>query len=819
MTRLPGVPRSIAVVNGVAPVVKTAALASTPELSRSRGLTILALTSSVVVSLEVLTTRVLSVVTWYGLAFLVLSIAMLGLTAGSLQAYDARDRGEPIAPWIARRLELLALSVVGAVGVALSVPLVSDPSATTLTAILVVAGANAVPMTMGGGVVARIMAETDAPVGVVYAVDLAAAALGALSPLVLLGPLDGPSAVIALGVFAAGAALLARPRWSTAALAGLLALVVVGNNRSTYGLRVRFVKTAFMPPGNVPYYEGWNALSNIYMYPPGTVDPAGALWAPSPHAPKVDVRIATAQIDGEAGTRAHMYSGDVRELDVLRYDATNVAHWIRRDGLACVIGVGGGRDLESALVFGHPQVLGVEINPLLVGMLHTIHRDSPVADDPRVTLVTGDGRSVLTQLAPHCSTLQASLIDTWAATGAGAFAHTEATLYTREAWALFLKRVEPDGVLTFSRWYSPTRVSETARLVSLTVTSLLDRGVANPPDHFAIITAGALATLVLSPSPLSPEDVATLHTRAGELGFNVLLAPDQQPADPLLRALVATGAVRDLGAAGEPAELDTSPPTDDRPFFFQLLLPRAWRHPFELARQGMFNSGVIGGNIFATVQLLFTFFAVGVIALVLLGPALYRAARTRNSLPGVRPAVYFSMLGVGFMLVEIALVQRMHVVLGHPTYALVVVLAGLLVATGAGSFLSTILVSKPTQVSGIAIATAVLLAVLPRLVIGPLAHATLATGLAVRVLWTGGVAALVGLFLGMLFPSGVRYVTRDRGVPVALALNGTAGVLGTVLAVVVSVAFGISTSLEVAAAAYAIAAWVGPHGWTRVSPS
>jgi hypothetical protein len=796
-------------------------LVQVQQLSRARALTILALTSSVLVALEVLITRLLSVVTWYGLAFLVLSIAMLGLTAGSLHAYEARDRGEPMAPWVAHRLELLALSILGAVGITVTVPLVSDISVTALTAILVVAGAIAVPMTMGGGVVARIMAESDAPVGVVYAVDLGAAALGALLPLLLLGPLDGPTAVIALGVPAAVAAAVARPsgstRWGAVGLAGMLLFLVATNNGSASGLRVRFVKTAYMPPSHAPYYEGWNALSNIYVYPPGMLDGPHVLWAPSPRTPKADVRVATAQIDGEASTRAHMYSGDVRELDVLRYDATNVAHWIRPGGLACVIGVGGGRDLESALIFGHPQVLGVEINPLLVRMLHTIHRDSPIADDPRVTLVTGDGRSLLTQMAPQCSTLQASLIDTWAATGAGAFAHTEATLYTREAWALLMKRVEPSGVLTFSRWYSPTRVSETARLVSLAMTSLLDRGAANPPDHFAVITSGALATLVLSPAPLAAEDVTLLHARAAELDFNVLFAPDQPPADPILRALLSKRAVRDLGAAGEAENLDTSPPTDDRPFFFQLLLPRAWLHPLDLSSQAMFNSGVIGGNIFATVELLFTFVAVGAIALVLLGPALYRAARTRKALPGARPAVYFSMLGAGFMLVEIALVQRMHVVLGHPTYALIVVLAGLLLATGIGSFLSSIFVKTRRQVSVIALMAAVILALLPHAVIQPLAHATLAAGLGVRVLWTGAVAAFVGLFLGMLFPSAVKYLARDRGVPVALALNGTASVLGTVLAVVVSVAFGISVSLTVAACAYAIAACVGPHGWSRAA--
>jgi hypothetical protein len=785
----------------------------TESLSRGRALAALALTSALIVSHEVLVTRLLSVVTWYGLAFVVLSIAMLGLTAGSLQAYHAREKGEPIGPWIARRAGWFAVAIVGATAVTLSVPLTPDPSGTALGALLIVAGANAIPMTLGGGIVARIMAESDAPVGIVYAVDLVAAALGALSPLVMLGPLDGPSALVLLGALAALIAVVTAPSTMMrgAALAGTLALAVLSvvNNGAQRGLRVRFVKTNFVPLATVPFFQGWNALSNIFVYPRGTVDARAALWAPSVHTPTMPAHIATAQIDGEAGTHATLYH-DLSELEFLRYDATNVVHWIRPDGLACVIGVGGGRDLASALVFGHPQALGVEINPLLVRMLRGA---SPLLHDPRVQIVVGDGRSELAARQPHCRTLQASLVDTWAATGAGAFSHTEATLYTREAWSLLLARVVPDGVLTFSRWYSPTQVSETARLVALAMSALLDRHVADPRRHFAVITTGRVATIVVSPAPLSALDVSTLHARAGELEFNVLLAPDQPPADSVLRRLWDTHDADRLVDAGRAQNLDTSPATDDRPFFFQLLAPRAWLHPSSLLNIGFTSIGVISGNVLATVQLLMTFLAVSLIALLLLGPPLYRAARSGASLPGWKSGLYFAMLGAGFMLAEIALVQRMHVVLGHPTYALVVVLAGLLVCTGIGSALSTRLITSRNAVTMAAIAAAVVLVALPFVVIGPLARATLAAPLGARIAWTGMSAGLVGVMLGMLFPSAIRFVHRDRGVPVALALNGVTSVLGSVLAIVISVAMGISASFAAAAGFYLIAAWAGPHGW------
>jgi hypothetical protein len=147
-------------------------------------------------------------------------------------------------------------------------------------------------------------------------------------------------------------------------------------------------------------------------------------------------------------------------------------------------------------------VFGAEVNPAMVEMLHRVADRSPVLRDPRVVTRAWATAARSTPAATRgARVLQASLVDTWAATTAGAFAHTESTLYTREAWAIFLRRTAPDGVLTFSRWYDPRRVSETSRLVSLAVASLLDRGVTDPERHIALIAAGVVATILVSPRP------------------------------------------------------------------------------------------------------------------------------------------------------------------------------------------------------------------------------------------------------------------------------------------------------------------------------
>lgn len=761
---------------------------------------------------EVLVTRLLSVTTWYSLAFLVLSLAMLGTTTGALWAARAREQGIPLKPYVASRLWMLAASLIVAAVTVLATPLVFTLDATSFGALLLVTVVVTAPMALGAAVVARTMAELDVALPSLYAIDLVSAAAGALAPLVLLRIFSGPAALVftALPCAAAAVWVSERGRGRLAAASVLAASLLLGvlTQSTSHGLVVRYAK-GFPRDGEKPLFEAWNPLSNVSLS--NFIRRPFPLWSPGKNVEKRDYPFATAVIDGEAGTVVYAY-GSVEKLETLKFDATTIAHTLRGSGPACVIGVGGGRDLLSALLYGHDHVLGVEINPAMVQMLESVGGYSPVLRDPRVEVVLGDGRSEIARRKPTCRVLQASLVDTWAATSAGAFAHTESTLYTREAWGGFLRRVEPDGILTFSRWYEPTRPSEASRLVALTVASLLDRGVTNPRDHVALVGAGKVATILVSPAPLSRDDQATLAKVVEERGYELLAAPEHHASDPMLDGLLGTTRIDALPDVGRPRGIDTSAPTDDRPFFFQLLLPSAWLKPVQVTSADV--QGALSGNVAAAFELVLTLLAVILLAGVLLGPTLVRAARESSPpLPGAWSAVYFGALGGGFMLAEIALVQRMHVVLGHPTYALIVVLCGLLVATGLGSALSVKVLPTRKSVRYAAIACALLLVVLPYAVIGPLARATLEASFGVRAAWTGGVAGLVGLGLGMLFPAGLAYADRARGAPVALAVNGATGVVGSVLAVIVSVAYGIPATFVLAGVLYGIAALAAPPRW------
>lgn len=788
-------------------------------LARNTQIALLALVAGSIVSTEVLLTRLLSVATYYGLAFVVLSLAMLGLAAGALDAARAERDDIPVREFVTRRLLQLGVAIVGVTVVITAMPVIFAPTLTSFASIVVLALAAAAPLGFGSSIVARILASASASLPVLYAVDLAAAALGALAPLALLGALSAPGALVAIAALIGGAATFLSARDDsnvsrrTTALAFVLASLVVllVTETTSNGLVVEY------PKGErrnkvPPIHEGWNALAHVELHPFVPRSSTSMLWAPSPKAPKLALTGAYATIDGDAGTLLYGYSS-LAELEFLKYDATASAHRLRPNGTACVIGVGGGRDILSALVFGHPHVFGVEINPGILAMHWESVDRSPLLRDPRVEVVLGDGRAELARPGRSCSVVQATLVDTWAATNAGAFAHTEATIYTLEAWRIFLRRVEPDGVVTFSRWHAPEKIEEAARLVALATASLLDRGVTKPRDHIALVTAGRTATILVSPAPFTTADREVIRSLESDLEFEVALSPDTPWTGSLLDQITAATSIDTLSARGAPLGLDTSAPTDDRPFFFQLRTASAWLHPLDVLKSAT-TGGVIAGNAVAMFQLLVAFLAVTFVGAALLGPTLLRAARAKTPpLPGRRAAIYFAALGAGFMLVEVALVQRMHVVLGHPTYALIAVLAALLLATGIGSALSPRVLRTRRSVVAAAAIAAVLVTLLPYVLIRPLAARTLESSLMTRIAWSTACSMLVGVSLGMLFPAGVRFVSRAQGTPLALAINGFTSILGSTVAIVVSVWADIPTTFVVAGAVYAVAAISGPLWW------
>ena len=487
------------------------------------------LTTFATLVFQIVQVRILSVIAWYYLAFAAISVAMLGMTVGSLWVYLARERlgGEGLARDLTRSATAFALSLPLSLFLQLSLVTSIASSLTTVAAWSYLVLAMTVPYVFSGIVVSLALTRSPFPVGRVYGVDLGGAALGCLAVVGLLEVVDPCSLVLACGAVAAGGAILfarsapagagpapargflERPVRIGAALAVLAAVngslptpfrpvVVKDELELRRGRPLRAVELPTRgswpadPPPKPPYF-----------------------WGASPATPRLPlIQQLHLNIDGAAGTVMCHYDGTRESIDFLRWDITNLAYRLPGIRHAAIIGVGGGRDILSAHLFGVPSITGVELNRIFVD-LHTEHpfyRDfTNLQALPDLELHVDDARSWFASAGRRFDLIQMSMADTWAATGAGAYSLSENGLYTLEGWEAFLGSLSDRGRFTVSRWYSPDDVNETGRMLSLAAAALHRTGAAAPRRHLLVARVDRIATLVLSREPFSEEDLDRLE--------------------------------------------------------------------------------------------------------------------------------------------------------------------------------------------------------------------------------------------------------------------------------------------------------------------
>jgi hypothetical protein len=782
--------------------------------------------------LEILLTRITSVVAWYHLAFFVISLAMLGMTAGAVIVF-VRPQAFTDALVPRRTTQaclLLAATAPLAIAVALAIPLEPITSTAGFLAMLAYGGALAVPFTVSGVVLTLVLTRAGLPPGRVYGVDLVGAATGCGVVIPLLDWLDAPSAVLiaaalaALAAFAFAAARddaeAGRHRRLAAALTVVLVALGLGNAAAERPwLRAHTVKGKAETPGQF-LYEGWNTYSRVtvdqtLVFPPvlwaaGRLAPL-ELFAPLPQRGiQIDGAAGTVMValdrdpdDGRPGTAAdHAYLG---------WDVTAFAHHLRPTGPAAVIGVGGGRDVLEAVRVGHAPVLGLELNALIVGLHEGSMREfSGIAALPGVELVHDEARAYMARDPRHYDVITMSLIDTWASTGAGAYALSENGLYTVEGWQIFLERLTPTGIFTVSRWYKPDSPGETARMLALSYETLWSRGIADPRRHVMLLQSLNIATLLVSPTPFPAADVDRMQREAATRGLNVLLSPRKLPLNPLLRELAEQPDRAAMWRFARSQTLDLTPPTDARPFFFNMLKPATWlRAPDEVDALDY----AFLGNLHATQTLVYATAISALLTLVAVLLPLWSRRRALGAYPTLdvlAAAGYFALIGLGFMFVEMGLLSRLSVFLGHPTLALAVLLGGVIFFTGVGSLYSGKVPVERPWVGRLYPLVPAALVLVAGASLDPVMAAFGAAGTPVRVVLGLALVAVPALGLGLGFPLGLRLVAgleREGRPPLGpwmWGINGACGVVASGLALTSSMAWGIPTTLMIGAGAYAL---------------
>ena len=574
----------------------------------------------------------------------------------------------------------------------------------------------------------------------------------------------------------------------------VVALIFIsGTNQYTKWIDLKWIKGGKSGDG---LYEKWNALSRIYVRETDS-DPFG--WGMSPaYQPKQKLEQLYLDIDSGAATVITKFDGRLEPLEHLKYDVTALAHYVRKPTSVLVIGVGGGRDILTSLVFGHQRIVGVEINPDILGVLTNRFTDyaGRLQQNPAVTLVNDEARSYIARTPEKFGIIQASLIDTWAASSAGAYVLTENGLYTKEAWRTFLDHLAPDGILTMSRWYYEAQPAETLRLAALAAASLMDEGVQNPRQHVMIIRKQdsseigkySVATILVSKQPFTDAETDRMNEISKSMEFLPVLTP-RYAERPEFEAVVTPGKYEEL-IRNYPLNIEA--PTDDTPFFFHML--RATDLLKASTYQGMNELNLKAEKVLGTLlSIVIALSAVAIIAPL----ALRRHVRSSSS--GTL-MLYFAAIGLAFMMVEIGQLERLIVFLGHPIYGLTVVLFVLLVASSFGSLFSHRFGQWIWLLPVLLGAFILLSPVVTRQLV--------AASTPMRIIASAMLLFPSGFFMGMAFPLGVkqaRYADGEAPIAWYWGINGAFSVISSVLALVVAVFWGVTVTLLVGLSAYVVA--------------
>src|SRR5882672_7997862 len=495
-----------------------------PNASRARSYAAIGLVSCAVLLDEIAITRVLSVVLWYHFAFLAISMAMLGLGAPGVW-FTLRKPG-------ARALE--SALVLAGVALPASVALLFKGSqiiphwtippgigALVNPQLLLVLVCILLPMLcLGSAVCLLLMQAQGREIGRMYAADLLGAMVGALLIVPLMNIVPTPHIIAGAGLLPLVAAVLVGRRVSLP-IAGAAA-IVVGCLVAREPLRLRVAKSYCEPDNRL--YVKWTPMAGITIHPdvfyvkdPRAGFGGGMGWN---YEPKPLKQLWIEQ-DASAGTPITHLETTPAALTHLFYDVTSIGYQLRPPARVCIVGAGGGRDILAALKAGATHVDAVELNGHIVSALSGQFREfsGDVYHLPGVHAVVGEGRSFLTHSEGGYDFIQISLIDSWAATAAGAFALSENYLYTVEALQLYLKKAKPEGIVSISRWMSGDRQLEGARLAELASRALRLEGVTDPARHVVVFQAWDVGTFLISRAPFDDGRMATLDGIAEDRGF------------------------------------------------------------------------------------------------------------------------------------------------------------------------------------------------------------------------------------------------------------------------------------------------------------
>jgi hypothetical protein len=793
--------------------------------------------------LELALTRVLSVSLWYHFGFLIISTALLGFGAAgvTLSVSSWLRKDGPLNKLLALLSAGFATATVVCFWLMQQIPfdpfsLLSDKMQLLympLYYIVVV-----VPFYFSGLAIGLLLVRSETAVNRLYAFDLVGAGLGCAAIALVMPTFGGSGSVMIAAAF--GALAGAVFAWTTArtwAITGAILFtgLVILSLFATTVLPIHVSVNKGMRFKDVPpVYSAWNTFSKIDVYDL----PEDTLRRSSPQRVFIidGGTAATSITDLSKGINTVLE--EVRSDSALRGKLSKtrveVAALGKKDLRILIIGAGAGDETFESLIIGAASVTAVELNPIIVEVQTKKMKEywGGLYDRPEVTLVLDEGRNFIKRSNEKYDVIVSSHTISNAAVASGALSLAENYVLTREAFEDYLDHLTPEGVLFFTR-----PEIQLPRLFTTVTEILAERGVESPGNYLYAYTESGMrdkkekhkfvAGFLFKKTRLTNDEISGIRnllrigvpdTASTESVVRELYAPGTSSSgDDLYQAIVTS---KNLPELYQQHSLLLAPATDDKPFFNQRIKwsSLTWQHFQDIFTQDKRGRMALEDKPIAEITLIIILLQSLVIAAIMILIPLWKfskqglqAARTWNFL------IYFAGLGLGFILIEIALIQRFNLYLGQPVYTYAVILAGLLIFTGAGSYWSERFAIDRMTIFSRLMPCIIAILFLSTLLLPYIFRSTLHLSLTYRIVIALVLLAPLGIVLGMPFPIGLRLIAREAPplTPWAWGVNGFFTVIGSVTAIILGMAFGFTVVVITAAACYAIGGVAIAYGVRR----
>jgi hypothetical protein len=766
------------------------------------------LISTAALMLEIALTRVLSVAFWHHFAFLVISIALFGIAASGTYL-NLFPVGRELEDVLSISSLLFSISVVAGYGIINQFPF--DPfrfflDRTQILLILLYYLLLSVPFFFFGLCIALSLTRRPADAGKLYFANLVGSGIGSMVVLGLFSPFGGSGVLVFCAFIGITSCFFfsGKRRFLNAIVALIfLALLLLPNSALELNISpYKSLNQALRYPDSRLISTKWNSVSRVDVLESGYVRyaPGLSLKYQDQLPPQLGM-----VVDGDSLSAITEYDGS--PLEFTRYLTSTAPYILKQGGKALIVESGGGLEVIQALSNDASKVMVLESNPLVIETVFKMQGFSAVYSDPRVKVVESEIRSFLDFHDARFDIIEIGLSSGAPASSTGVYALTENYVFTVEAFKAYLGHLEDDGIISLTRWLQPPP-RESLRTVSIAITALNELGIPSPEANIAALRSLGTITILIKKEPLTPDEIEKTRDFARSRGFDIVYLPGIQESDVNLfnrfpvdhyylsiNELLTTSSGEDFY---ESYLFDVRPTWDENPFFFQFLRPDRLKETYKDAGQ-KWQIFVEGSYIVYILLFQATFLCLFFILL----PLAVLKDRMGELPINLGSLSYFFLIGLGFMFVEIPLIQKFILFLGKPVFAISTVLFGILIFSGLGSLYTSRAVLTLRRWKQIVILLVIAI-LLYRLML-PLFFSNFPFP-DIRARYVASVIALapIGFLMGMPLPLGIKFLEKKRRqiIPWAWAANGSASVLASILAVILAMHTGFSNVIFLASIVY-----------------